>query len=204
MHKIKSLLLIILVFSLACQNNGNIDQKTEETVPVSDEKKTDSSDSLSEILTDGSALEQKTEELINVSNWKIDDFIVKKKDRSSTALRAQIEYIKEQWKDVKSPLVATYQGCDFGDYFHLIFEDAKGNNYDFGFGENEYEPYKLFDETDYADNPKYLNKTFKIYWNWKITSFPCCEGEYELVEAYLPSITKLELVDTKKIKLQSN
>ncbi len=198
MHKIKSLLLIILVFSIACQNNENQDQKTEETAPVSVEKKTDSSDSVSEILTDSAALEQKIEELINVSNWKIDDFIVKKKDRSSAALRAQIEYTKEQWENVNSPLIATYLGCDFGDYFHLVFEDTKGNNYDFGFGENKYEPYKLFDETDYADNPKYLNKTFKIYWNWKITSFPCCEGEYNSVEAYLPSITKLELVDTKK------
>lgn len=198
MHKIKSLLFGILVFSLACQNNENQDQKIEDTVPVSDEKNADSSDSLGEILTDSAALEQKIEELIFVSNWKIDDFIVKKKDRSSAAVRAQIEYTKEQWKDVKSPLIATYQGCDFGDYFHLIFEDGQGNNYDFGFGENKYAPYKLFDETDFADNPTYLNKTFKIYWNWKITSFPCCEGEYDLVEAYLPSIIKLELEETKK------
>ncbi len=198
MKLIKSLVLGMLVFSMGCQNDGNQDQKTEETISIDNEKNAESYDSVSEILTDSSALEQKNEELISVLDWKIDDFIVKKKDRSSAALRAQIEYTKEQWKDVKSPFVATYKGCDFGDYFHLIFEDAKGNNYDFGFGENKYEPYKLFDETDFADNPKYLNKTFKIYWNWKITSFPCCEGEYELVEAYLPSITKLALVDTKE------
>jgi hypothetical protein len=198
MHKIKSLLLGILVFPMGCQNDGNQDEKTQETVPVSVEKNADSSELVSEILTDSSALEQKTEELISVSNWKIDDFIVKKKDRSSAGVRAQIEYTKEQWENVKNPFVATYQGCDFGDYFHLTFQDTEGNYYDFGFGDNNYEPYQLFDDTDYADNPNYLNKTFKIYWNWKITTFPCCEGEYNSVESYQPSITKLELVSTKE------
>jgi hypothetical protein len=181
----------------SCNDNGNnIEQKTNENVPLISEKIIETTDSMNEISN--SEQEQKTEELISVSDWKIDDFIVKKKDRSSAALRAQIEYTKEQWQHVKNPFTANYQGCDFGDYFHLTFQDTEGNYYDFGFGDNNYEPYQLFDDTDYADNPNYLNKTFKIYWNWKITTFPCCEGEYNSVEAYLPSITKLELISTKE------
>lgn len=45
------------------------------------------------------------------------------------------------------------------------------------------------------DNPTYLNKKFKIHWKWKITTFPCCEGEYQTVKAYQPSIIKLELLE---------
>lgn len=135
-------------------------------------------------------------EVISVKGWTIDDFIINDKDKKSKAVRSTIEYKREEWENVKNPIVATFKGCDFGDYFHLNFEDANGKNYDFGFGNNNYGEYLLFDKTDYNDNPEYLGKTFKICWNWKITSFPCCDGDYEKVEAYLPSITKLELIET--------
>ena len=83
-------------------------------------------------------------------------------------------------------------GCDVFDYFHLNFQDDKGTEYDFGFGNNQLGDYTLCNE-DITDNKKYLGKTFLLYWNWEISRFPCCEGEYNTVEAYLPSITKLEL-----------
>lgn len=138
--------------------------------------------------------------LLSVDDWNLDDFIVNKEDRSSESLKRTIDYEREEWKGVKSPFIATYRGCDFGDYFHLTFEDAHGKIYDFGFGENNYGEYELFDNGDYTDNPAYLNKPFNVYWNWVVSSFPCCDGEYEMVEAYLPSITKLELIDAASTK----
>lgn len=81
-----------------------------------------------------------------------------------------------------------------GDYFHLNFEDVNGKTYDFGFGDNNLGEFVLCNEPQFETNHKYLNRTFRIYWNWKITKFPCCDGDYEIVEAYIPSITKLELI----------
>ncbi len=139
-------------------------------------------------------------QFISVVDWDIDDFIVKEKDRSSQSLRRMIEYTKEEWRQVQNPIIATYKGCDFGDYFHINFEDSKGNRYNFGWGNNHLGDYQLFDEVDYNDNPKYLGKIFQIKWNWKISKFPCCEGEYDMVEAYLPSITQLEILEKQYIK----
>ena len=92
-----------------------------------------------------------------------------------------------------NPFVSTYLGNDFGDYHHIEFKDDKGKKYDFGSGNNNYGEIELFDK-ELDDNPKYIGKSFKIYWDWEISSFPCCSGEYDLVEAYLPSIKKIELM----------
>lgn len=127
-----------------------------------------------------------------VGDWKTADFIVTEKYKSSESVKRTIEWEVEEWKNVKSPLVAVYKGCDMGDYFHLNFEDSNGKSYDFGFGNNQFGEYTLCDK-DINDNPKYTGKQFLVYWNWEISSFPCCNGDYDLVEAYLPSITKLEL-----------
>lgn len=144
------------------------------------------------------ASKAKNKEVQSVKEWKTDDFIVKEKDRSSEALRRTIEYEREQWKAVTNPFVATYRGCDIGDYFHLNFEDRTGKNYDFGFGSNNYGDYMLFTPLNYMDNPEYLGKSFRIYWSWKVSTFPCCDGEYDMVEAWLPSITRLELLKTTR------
>ena len=97
--------------------------------------------------------------------------------------------------------VSSYEGNYFGDYHHIEFEDANGKRYDFGFGNNNFGDILLyFDDEQMNDNPKYLGKSFKIFWEWKISSFPCCSGEYESVEAYLPSITKLKLIETNANK----
>lgn len=135
--------------------------------------------------------------LLDVSNWKTEDFIVSKQYKTSAVVQSTVKYVIGQVKNVSSPFVATYKGCDVGDYFHLNFEDSKGKRYDFGYGNNHFGEYMLYDSIDITDNPKYLGKTFLIYWNWEVSSFPCCDGEYDLVEAYVPSITRLELADNK-------
>lgn len=99
---------------------------------------------------------------------------------------------------MKNPIIASYQGNSISDYFHLNFKDEHNQIYDFGFGNNNFGDYKLFDKSnDYKDNPKCLNKKFEIYWEWKVTTFPCCSGAYESVEAYLPSIVTLKLLPAK-------
>ena len=98
---------------------------------------------------------------------------------------------------MKNPFLATYEGNEFGDYHHIMFEGAYSKRCDFVFGNNNFGKFKLFSDDEMIDNPNYLGKSFKIYWEWKASSFPCCSGEYEMVKAYLPSIVKLELVDKK-------
>jgi len=46
------------------------------------------------------------------------------------------------------------------------------------------------------DNPLYANKQFKITWEWKLNKFQCCDGVYDIVEAQVPSILKIELLKT--------
>ena len=126
----------------------------------------------------------------------IDDYIKKYPKEYKEELRATIKYQIEEWRDVENPFIATYEGNNFGDYHHIEFEDDNGESYDFGFGNNNYGNILLFfDDEQLTDNPKYLGKLFKIYWEWKVSSFPCCSGEYETAEAYLPSIIKLELIE---------
>lgn len=129
----------------------------------------------------------------SIKKWSTTDFIISKKHKSSTPLRNLIEHTREEWKNVPNPFTAVYRGCDLVDYFHLNFEDTLGKSHDFGFGENNLGSFKLFNGDNFRDNPKYLNKTFIVYWDWKPSKFPCCDGDYENVEAYYPSIIKLEL-----------
>lgn len=111
-------------------------------------------------------------------------------------LKQDINYERVYWKGVKSPFVATYKGNEIGDYHHINFIDAKNKIYDFGFGNNNFGAIKLFfRQDDFKDNPKYLSRKFKVYWKWKLASFPCCDGDYKIVKAYMPSITKLELLE---------
>jgi hypothetical protein len=124
------------------------------------------------------------------------DYIISYSNANKEELQQYIAHEIMQWKNVESPFLATYNGNDFGDYHHIIFIDANGKSFDFGFGNNDFGEIELFFENDdLRDNPEYLEKTFKVYWEWKASSFPCCSGEYEMVEAYLPSIVKLEVAD---------
>jgi len=98
------------------------------------------------------------------------------------------------WKMVPNPIVAKYTGTEWGDYFHIYFEDLNGTEYDFGFGDNNFGKYMLYDTETYMDNPAFLNQTFNLYWEWKLCTFPCCNGEYNPTKGYQPSIIKLERI----------
>jgi len=189
-----SLLFLITAFCTSC-NHSSTQQNNKSSIDSSNYKISSIKDSLSTKPDTTLKNESKITEFKSV-----DDYIINKKDKSNKALRSNIKYEIEQWKNVSNPFVASYQGCDFGDYFHLNFKDANSKNYDFGFGNNNYGEYSLFDTLSFKDNHKYLKHSFKIYWDWKPTSFPCCDGEYNLVKAYLPSITKLELLENKGSK----
>lgn len=134
-----------------------------------------------------------TNAIISVKNWRIEDFIINKKDQNSSSINRTMEAIRDEWESAPNPIIARYRGCDFGDYFHLNFEDTQGNIFDFGFGDNAFGQIELYNTENFEDNPNYLNKKFEIYWSWKITTFPCCDGEFDQVEAYIPSITNLVL-----------
>jgi hypothetical protein len=208
MHTTPYSFLFLVIFFISCNNSSHqISNTSDSTIQVNGNPNKTGADSIDvhQHLADGNTdtiviARPDSSKEISVKDWSIDDFIINKRDRSSKAVRSSIEYAREQWKNVKNPFVATYRGCEFGDYFHLNFEDANGKKYDFGFGNNSYGKFILYNKTDYADNPAYLGKAFNIYWDWKISSFPCCDGEYHMVKAYLPSITKLELTGTNTTK----
>lgn len=111
------------------------------------------------------------------------------------AVKNYVAQLQKEWKRVPNPLTATYEGNDFGDYHHILFKDANGITYDFGQANNSYGSYQLHAASgQYADNPKFLGKRFRVYWAWKLADFLCCEGEYNQAKGYLPTISKLELI----------
>lgn len=130
-----------------------------------------------------------------IINGKSEDFILECDESLKHEVIKDEEYNREQWRNVPNPFIAKYVGNDFGDYFHIMFEDETGKSYDFGFGNNNLNEIPLyFNDEQYNDNPKYLNKTFKVYWGWKVSTYPCCSGGYDAVKAYHPSILNLELI----------
>src|SRR3989338_3357085 len=130
---------------------------------------------------------------------RIEDFIIYCPEAYLEELKLLLEYEREAWQNVTNPFVARFEGTQFGDYVHIVFKDAEEKTYDLGFGYNDFSAFELYtDEEEMNDNPNALGKQFKIHWEWKASSFPCCSGEYEMVEAFLPSITHLELIETDK------
>ncbi|MCB9223622.1 MAG: hypothetical protein H6582_05530 [Crocinitomicaceae bacterium] len=104
------------------------------------------------------------------------------------------EYTIGHWKDYPNTINVRYVGNEFGDYFHLMFEDSLKEVYDFGFGDNDFSGLELYDEDTFEDNPKYLNKWFELSWEFKISAYPCCDGEYNSTIGLQPSITDLKLI----------
>lgn len=126
----------------------------------------------------------------------VDNYIIKCSDDTEHELKQQLNNDILEWKNIKNPIIAKYIGNEILDYFHLEFKDKDGKIYDFGTGNNNYGQYELFEKLDhYVDNPKYLNKKFKIFWSWKKSTFPCCSGNYNLVIAMQPSIKKIVLLE---------
>jgi len=183
--------LVVLTSLFACNSSNNSDamyNSIEESDTIATE--TETSNSVDSLINDTAQFKKSS--FVDVSNWKPQDFILDKKDKSNQSLINLMMYKQDEWQQVKNPFVATYKGCDFGDYFHLNFEDENGTIYDFGFGANDLGEFELYDEIDFEDNKKYMNKKFVVHWNWVIATFPCCDGEYEQVQAYTPSIVLLE------------
>ncbi len=136
-----------------------------------------------------------TPSIVKGSHLKTADYIVPYSANQKAAVRSHIAWLRKQWQKVPNPISATYQGNDFGDYQHILFKDANKVVYDFGQAKNNYGQYKLHKLSgQYEDNPEFLGKKFNVYWEWKLTEFLCCDGEYDKARAYVPSITKLELI----------
>ncbi len=108
--------------------------------------------------------------------------------------KAYVDDLKETWKDTPKALTATFVRVEFGDYFHLVFEDSKNNGLDFGNANNTLDPYNLILESNEA-NSKFINKKFKLTWDWLPSSFNCCEGNMDEMIANIPTITSLQLVE---------
>lgn len=191
-NSIYSSLFLIVIFCTSCNNSSN-QQNNKVNVDYLNNNHILTKENRDTLFDKIDSLTKKENKITELNS--VDDYLINEKDKSSKVVRRSIENEIEQWKNVTNPFIASYQGCDFGDYFHLNFKDVKNKHYDFGFGDNNYGEYSLFDSIHFNDNQKYIGKSFKIYWNWKLSSFPCCDGEYNLVKAYLPSITKLELTE---------
>lgn len=191
-------LLIIFLPLMSCEKNHKTQKDIVSGVITSEliSKREDSTKSkLIDNKLDYETENKKTQSILNGGNLKTDDYIKKYPAKQSAELRRHIDYLRKAWQNVPNPITATYQGNDFGDYHHIIFKAKNGAEYDFGQAKNNYEPYKLHKLSgQFDDNHEFLGKEFKVYWDWKLTNFLCCDGEYGKAKAYLPTIIKLELI----------
>lgn len=199
MNKYKNLFWLTIFFLLiSCENNNNAknDNRYDSlTAEVSSKREDSSTLKLTDHKPDSVIPNKATQPFFNDSNLKIDDYIKQYPANQTAELRRDMERIRKEWQNAPNPITATYQGNDFGDYHHILFKAANGVEYDFGQAKNNYGQYKLHELSgQYNDNPEFLGKKFKVYWDWKLSKFLCCDGEYGKAEAYLPAITKLELI----------
>lgn len=124
------------------------------------------------------------------------DYIISCPSVYETELIQYVDALREEWREVPNPLFVRYRGYEIGDYHHILFEDDNGNNYDFGPGNNDFgELQSLFEDYNFVYNPEDEDPLYRLFWRWKVSTFPCCSGEYELVEAYIPSVIQIELME---------
>ena len=189
---------VIFFLIISCENN----HKTKNEIPydsmtpeVSSKREDSATLKFTGNKLDSVIANRNRQSFLNGSNLKIDDYIKQYPANQTAALRRHMEWLRKEWQNVPNPITATYQGNDFGDYHHLLFKAANGLKYDFGQAKNSYGQYVLHELSgQYDDNPEFLGKKFKVYWDWKLSEFLCCDGQYGEAKAYLPSITKLELI----------
>ncbi len=193
-----SFLLVIFFLIISCENSNKTktdithDSLTSE---VSSKREDSATLKVTDTRSDSVIPNRDTQSFLNRSDLKTDDYIKQYPGNQHAELRSHIERLRKEWQNVPNPITATYQGNDFGDYHHILFKAANGAAYDFGQAKNSYGQYKLHELSgQYNDNPEFLGKEFKVYWDWKLSDFLCCEGDYGKAKAYLPSITKLELI----------
>lgn len=199
MNKYSILFFQIIFFLIAgCANNNKTKNDiTDDSMTSESSSKPEDTTTLKTTVSkfDSVTANRNTPSFSNRSNLKTDDYIEQYPANQKAGLRRHIEWVRKEWQNTPNPITATYQGNDFGDYHHIIFKDAKGVTYDFGQANNNYGQFNLHELSgQYEDNPEFLGKKFKVYWDWKLSDLFCCEGEYGKAKAYLPSITKLELI----------
>ena len=194
------ILFLLVIFSLiiSCENNNNTKNDINRDSMTSDVS-SKQGDSATLIVTDhkldSAPADRNSKSFLNGNNLKIDDYIKQYPPNQKARVRRHLEWLRKEWQNMPNPITATYQGNEFGDYHHILFKSANGAVYDFGQAQNNYGQYNLHALSgQYEDNPEFLGKKFKVYWNWKLAEFLCCDGEYGKAKAYLPSITKLELI----------
>ncbi len=191
-------LLVIFPLIISCENKNKTkndityDSMTSE---VSSKREDSTTLKFTDNKIDSVIANRNTQSFLNGNNLKIDDYIKQYPANQTAELRRHMEWLRKEWQNVPNPITATYQGTDFGDYLHILFKAANGVEYDFGQAKNSYGKYDLYELSGQNDdNPEFLGKEFKVYWDWKLSEFLCCDGEYGEAKAYLPSITKLELI----------
>lgn len=190
-------LLVVFFLVVSCENNSTKNELVNNSTASLDSSKREDPPILkvADKKLDSATINRNDSSFLNKANLKVDDYIKHYPTNQNNALKRHMEELRKEWQNVPNPITATYQGNDFGDYHHILFKATNGIHYDFGQAKNNYGQYKLHELSgQYEDNPEFLGKEFKVYWDWKLSEFLCCEGEYGKAKAYLPSITKLELI----------
>ncbi|MDX1628967.1 MAG: hypothetical protein R3345_09735 [Fulvivirga sp.] len=181
----------------ACNDQGknNLDSANHETNP---EEENSAILASTDTTADTASNISNSTPPLNQSNLNVDTLIKQYPAGQKAELKNFIKWKADEWENVPNPISATYQGNDFGDYHHIIFKSKNGVEYDFGRAQNDYGEYNLHTFSgQYEDNPEFVGKQFKVYWEWKLSKFYCCDGEHGEAKAYLPTITKLKLIEDK-------
>ncbi|PKP47632.1 MAG: hypothetical protein CVT95_05410 [Bacteroidetes bacterium HGW-Bacteroidetes-12] len=91
---------------------------------------------------------------------------------------AKVEKIEPKTVATSGEVIATFEYVELGDYYHLIFKDDKGEEWDFGYGQNNYVSYDFGDD---QSNPDLVGKKFKIVWeNKKVNSYDLKGKDYTM------------------------
>ena len=189
---------VILFLIISCEDSNNTKNNiaSYSTTCLDISKRNDSTTlKVADKKVDSLTANRNDTSFLNGANLKVEAYIKQYPANQNANLKRHIEQLRKDWQNVPNPIIAIYSGSDFGDYFHIFFKAANGAEYDFGQAKNNYGQYELFKLSgQYEDNPEFLGKEFKVYWDWELSEFLCCDGEYGKAKAYLPSITKLELI----------
>ena len=111
-------------------------------------------------------------------------------DSNYSALPAENEVKAPEQSDKGLVIYATFDYAEFGDFYHLVFTDDTGKEYDFGAGENNYSGFEFGEE---SSNPDLVGEKFKIVWKNTKTKGYDDDGE-TVIEIDVPSIVSIELM----------
>ena len=145
-------------------------------------------------------LENVTKRFSKTKNWSDRNMLLDPKYANDKVVMESIKSLRKSWNNVSIPIIAQYKGTRIGEnkighpikqLSFLLFQDSNGETYNFGYGNNNYSDFDLS-----KNNANYKDKTFIIYWEWKLSGWPAGSSfdDLILIQAYYPSIEKLELV----------